>query len=51
MYKVDENYYTAKFQDVLGCAILDTTLTEKELNDITKIFDNKKRGLNYEIIN
>lgn len=51
VYKIAENYYVAKFQDVLGCAILDTNLTEKELSDITKILDNKKRGLNYEIIN
>ena len=28
-----------------------SALTEKELSDITKILDNKKRGLNYEIIN
>ena len=51
IYKIDEKCYAAKFQDVIGCASLDTNLTEEELGELTNIFEEKKRGVNYEIIN
>ena len=40
VYKYNEEYFAAKYQDVVGTSKLDTNLNNKEIGELEKILNN-----------
>ena len=45
VYKIDNSYYAAKYDDVIGTSKLDTNLSNEEIEKLEKLLNNMEENI------